>query len=145
MTGDNIAYIYPGAKLALVGKFKSNKMLAGQSANILQATCKDNLVTLKFGVSTVPNSGEGIFAVRDIKAFELLAMYNGYQIVGASELSLHHTNCHNGTRPHNMHKPDELTVRKKCFKNKLNSLFALCWICLHGGILERTTQPLWLI
>ena len=42
-------YIYPGAKLALVGKFKSNVMIAGQRADIIQATCKNNMVSVKFG------------------------------------------------------------------------------------------------
>ena len=48
MSGDKIAYIYPGAKLALIGKFKSNVMVAGQKSRIIQATCKNNMVSLLF-------------------------------------------------------------------------------------------------
>ena len=131
--------LYSGAKLALLGKFKSNIMLAGQRANILKATCKDNLVSLQFsepkgpkfhlsigtndslgdmplvrdpyevmtiklGESTIPNSGKGIFVIRDIKANELLAMYNGYQPVGDSETTQHSLNCHNATWGQNMTK-----------------------------------------
>ena len=48
ISGNEIAYIYPGAKLALIGKFKSNVMVAGQKSRIIQATCKKNMVSLLF-------------------------------------------------------------------------------------------------
>ena len=39
-------------------------------------------MTIKVDKSTIPNSGEGIFAIRDIEKNELLAFYNGYHLVG---------------------------------------------------------------
>ena len=49
MSGDNVAYIYPGkANLSLIGKFKNNIMISGRKAVIQKATCRDNLITLEF-------------------------------------------------------------------------------------------------
>lgn len=133
MSGDEIAYIYPGAKLALIGKFKSNIMIAGQKSKIVQATCKNSMVSLlfdkpegpkfhlsigtnnsigdmplvpdpyesmtaKMDTSTIPNSGLGLFAVRDIEENEIIAFYNGYHLVGKEEVDLHTINCHNKTK-----------------------------------------------
>ena len=66
------------------------------------------VMTIKLGKSSIPDSGEGIFAVRDIKAYELLALYNGYQLVGVAETSQHNVDCHNGTWPHNMTKRKQI-------------------------------------
>ena len=48
MSGDNVAYIYPSARLALVGKFKDNYMISAREAHITKASCQDNLISLEF-------------------------------------------------------------------------------------------------
>ena len=132
MSGDNIAYIYPGARLALIGKFKDNYMVSGRKATIQKATCQDNLISLEFSnpdpyqeefyfdagtnvsmgslplakdpyeemtvkldTSSVPDSGQGIFAVRDIEADEIVALYNGFHFAGKREVDAHEVDCQN--------------------------------------------------
>ena len=55
-------------------------------------------MTAKMDTSTIPNSGLGLFAVRDIEENEIIAFYNGYHLVGKEEVDLHTTNCHNKTK-----------------------------------------------
>ena len=48
ISGKKSAYIYPSARLALVGHFKDNYMKSAQKAYITKATCQDNFITLEF-------------------------------------------------------------------------------------------------
>ena len=61
-------------------------------------------MTIKLDKSSIPTSGEGIFAIRDIEENELLAFYNGYHLVGQEEINLHQNNCHNHTWDYNKTK-----------------------------------------
>lgn len=152
MSGENIAYIYPSARLALIGKFKDNYMVSGRKAIIQRATCQDNLISLEFSppegpefyfdagtnvsmgslpfakdpyeemtvkldTSNVPGSGQGIFAVRDIEADEVIAIYNGFHFAGKSEVEAHEEDCQNRTE-------GETAFEKqtKCFKYKIGTV-----------------------
>ena len=46
--GLNEAYVYPGSKLALVGRFKNSHMESAQAANITRITCSNNVLKLEF-------------------------------------------------------------------------------------------------
>ena len=48
MSGNNVAYIYPGARVALLGKFKDNYMISARKAHITKASCRENLISLEF-------------------------------------------------------------------------------------------------
>lgn len=48
LSGDNIAYLYPRAKKALVGTFADKKMVAAKFADITRVTCKNNILELEF-------------------------------------------------------------------------------------------------
>ena len=50
MTGAHNAYIYPGAKMALVGQFKGNKMISAQEAYLQEARCENNQLSIQFSV-----------------------------------------------------------------------------------------------
>ncbi len=54
MTGDDIAYIYPGGRVALKGRFEDRYMKAARETDITRAICKDNLLTLEFGEQRGP-------------------------------------------------------------------------------------------
>ena len=72
-------------------------------------------MTIKIDKSSIPNSGEGLVAVRDIEAYELLALYSGFHLVGKTELDQHYSDCHNKTWPHNLPKGTYLS-RKTSLK-----------------------------
>jgi hypothetical protein len=57
LTGNNIAYIYPRGKMALVGRFEDMYMKSGQKADIIKVTCKDNVLNVEFSkpVPEVPS------------------------------------------------------------------------------------------
>ena len=55
-------------------------------------------MTVKWDTSTIPNSGLGLFAIRDIEENEIIAFYNGYHLDSKEEVNLHTTNCHNKTK-----------------------------------------------
>ena len=46
--GSDEAFIYPGSKLALLGHFKDNHMMSAQAADIIEATCSENVLKLTF-------------------------------------------------------------------------------------------------
>ena len=48
ITGDEVAYMYPGYKSALVGKFDNNYMVAAKYAHVKSAKCEDNFMTVEF-------------------------------------------------------------------------------------------------
>ena len=48
MNGNDIVYIYPKAKLALVGKFKDNVMISARKSFITEVNCENDLLQLKF-------------------------------------------------------------------------------------------------
>ena len=50
ITGDDVAYLYPGYESALVGKFDNNFMVSAKYAHIKSAKCEDNFMTVEFEV-----------------------------------------------------------------------------------------------
>ena len=69
-------------------------------------------MTIKIDKSSIPNSGEGLVAVRDIEPYELLALYSGFQLVGKTEADQHYSDCHNKTWPHNVPKGMKVIFKK---------------------------------
>ena len=125
--GINEAYVYPGARLALVGRFKNNHMESAQASKITRITCSNNVlkvefsqpygpklhfnpstnetigemplvpdpyeeITVKVDTSGVPNSGNGLYAVRNIKKGEVFSFYNGLRYTD-KEKTLQFDNC----------------------------------------------------
>ena len=121
ISGSEVGYIYPRAKMALVGEFKDNKMISGQKTDIKKVICHNNLLDLEFGEpkgkkfhfaqstlnfvgdfplerdpyeaetvevknSGISGSGEGLFALRNIKAKEIVAFYNGAHCLDEKEI-----------------------------------------------------------
>ena len=72
-------------------------------------------ITVKVDTSGVPNAGQGLFAVRNIKKGEVLSFYNGFRFVGNGELTLHHENCIK-----DVEVGETIEMRNiKCLKNKV--------------------------
>jgi hypothetical protein len=46
MTGQDIAYIYANAKLALLGTFEKNKMISARKARVTGGVCENSLLML---------------------------------------------------------------------------------------------------
>jgi hypothetical protein len=156
LTGDNIAYIYPRGKMALVGRFEDKYMKSGQVANIIKLTCKDNVLNVEFSQpavedtafyfdlptnvslgtrlltkdpyeamtvildkSSIPNSGHGLFAKRNISHSEVIAFYNGMQFVNEEE-DIHDIQCFSQFSDLPPDKVD-IDVKRKCHKYKISS------------------------
>ena len=153
MSNDNMAYIYPFARLALVGKFVNNKMVSAQAAQITKAICKNNMLKLEFSqptgpkfhynlstwnyigdmplvrdpyetltvrldISSVPNSGQGLYAARNISKDEVVAFYNGIRYYGLKESKKYQDFCMNKTEG-----KDENERRHKCAKYKIHTCY----------------------
>ena len=54
VTGNQVAYIYPGTKLALMGKFKNNQMISAHAVTVEKILCKNNFLTIEFGKASGP-------------------------------------------------------------------------------------------
>ena len=52
---------------------------------------------LKVGISSVPESGEGVFAQRDIPANRSLSLYSGFLFRSGEQLALHNEACKDNT------------------------------------------------
>ena len=48
ITGEEVAYLYPWYKSALVGKFDNNFMVAAKYAHVKSARCEENFMTVEF-------------------------------------------------------------------------------------------------
>ena len=67
--------------------------------------------TVRLGTSSVPNSGDGVFLIRDVPAYKVVALYSLFLYKHPEETDLYHATCTENTSKNDEYRGDVKSIQ----------------------------------
>ena len=90
--------------------------------------------TVRLGTSSVPNSGDGVFLIRDVPAYKVVALYSLFLYKHPEETDLYHATCTENTSKNDEYRRDVKSIQSPWFPIVDTLICHLKKMCSHCPI-----------